>query len=81
MGQYKPRLDPLQLDYGSIRKVSAIGGGGVATKGAQAWEPRSGLGFWGLGFRVYRNYSGFGGEKSFCFASKHKIAQREPKRA
>jgi hypothetical protein len=40
VGQYKPRLDPLQLDYGSIRKVSAIGGGGVATKGAQAWEPQ-----------------------------------------
>ena len=29
-------LDPLQLDCGSIRKVSATGGGGVATKGAQA---------------------------------------------
>jgi hypothetical protein len=29
-------LDPLQLDCGSIRKVSATGGGRWATKGAQA---------------------------------------------
>ena len=29
-------LDRLQLDYGFIRKINTTGGGGMATKGAQA---------------------------------------------